>query len=594
VAQIVSMRTGADSSFVARALQGVSLLLVTLAAAAVTLAWPDHALAEDICPPVDFLGDYPGNEGGEELPYSDNGQGVAHDDGHWFFTDTTSLLKLPQNFPLQFDPDFDSSPNGELRRDLDDDAYEELSDLGINHFGDIDHYGGFIFAPLEKPVTFDFDDFEIDPARAYIAVFDPSDLRLISVVEVTGYQGAKVGWLAIDPWRGYLYSSASHVSAAEVGPDRVGEIFRYKVDIDALRQPGDHAGWLALLDNRVYLREPDGGDLTFGLMHMQGGTFTPWGDLVIENGFYDESDDVRGGIHIFRPDAASRDATEFRLVKESVNETGLGGFRFAYDTGVDEEPEGIDWWSRGPASVPLEAQGQLHAMMIDNDETSTDDLYFKHYAVDYSCLPDFDGDGLTTSEEVDEHGTDPLDWDTDGDHISDGDEIDLVGSDPHAGDSDGDGIPDEDEDSDGDGLSDGAEVNDHGTEPLEADSDGDGLSDGVEVDNGTDPLAGDSDGDGLPDGSDVEFVQNAVDALPESAFKPSGAGTQNAMLAVLSDVESLLASGETAAAIEKLKALRGRVDGCGIAPERNDWIKDCDAQRSIRALVDLLLANLAT
>jgi hypothetical protein len=575
-------------------------LSVSGALTLVALGWTTSALA---CATPEFLGDYPKNE---ELPWSDNAQGVAHDDSHWFFTDTTSLLELPQNFALEDDPDFENSPNGELRRDLDDDAYQELSDLGINHFGDIEYYGGFIFAPLEKPATFDFDDLEIVPAKAYIAVFDPSDLRLVSYVEVTGYQGHKAGWVAIDPWKGYLYSSASDVS---------GEIFRYQIDLDHLTTYDDLPGSLTLLPDRVVLEEWNGDPLTPGLKSMQGGVFTPWGDLVIENGFYDEDDETRGGIHIFRPVGSSRDATEFRLVEESVNEVGLGGFRFAYDTGVDEEPEGIDWWNRAESSRPAFAQGQLHAMMIDNDETSTDDLYFKHYFVDYTCLPDFDGDGLATSEEADVTGTDPLDSDTDGDHISDGDEVHLVGSDPNVADSDGDGVPDGDEDTDGDGLADAAEVNTYGTDPNAADSDGDGLadgsevntlgtdpldddsdddglSDGLEVTSGTDPLAGDSDGDGLADGRDVEFVQAAITALPIGAFKPPGSGTKKSMLAALNDIESLLVKGRTADAIKKLRTLRTRVDGCGTAPAKDDWIVDCAAQREIRDLIDLLLANL--
>ena len=233
--------------------------------------------------------------------------------------------------------------------------------------------------------------------------------------------------------------------------------------------------------------------------------------------------------------------------------------------------------------------------MVDNTqffegESAPDDLYFKHYFVDYSCLPDFDGDGLATSEEVDEHGTDPLDWDTDGDHISDGDEVELVGSDPNAGDSDGDGVPDADEDSDGDGLSDGAEVNDHGTDPQNADSDADGLPDGIEVGNGNDPLEADSDGDGLPDGSDVEFIQTAVAAL--EAGDLAAAGHRVAITSILDEVEDLIAAGDLAQAGRKLENLGRHLDGCGAAADRNDWITDCTAQAKIRELVDLLAANL--
>ena len=68
--------------------------------------------------------------------------------------------------------------------------------------------------------------------------------------------------------------------------------------------------------------------------------------------------------------------------------------------------------------------------------------------------PDTDGDGLSDSEEVDIHGTNPLVADTDGDGLNDGDEVITYGTDPN------------DLDTDGDGLNDGSEV-DSGTNPLQ-------------------------------------------------------------------------------------------------------------------------------
>ena len=45
-------------------------------------------------------------------------------------------------------------------------------------------------------------------------------------------------------------------------------------------------------------------------------------------------------------------------------------------------------------------------------------------------------------------------------------------------------------------------------------------------------------------------------------------------------------------ALEKLMSLRKHLDGCGSAPDRNDWVRNCADQIKIRALVDLLIANL--
>jgi len=42
-----------------------------------------------------------------------------------------------------------------------------------------------------------------------------------------------------------------------------------------------------------------------------------------------------------------------------------------------------------------------------------------------------------------------------------------------------------------------------------------------------------------------------------------------------------------------LDNLRKHVDGCGASADNNDWIIDCPAQLEVRALIDLLIANLS-
>jgi Tol biopolymer transport system component len=148
-------------------------------------------------------------------------------------------------------------------------------------------------------------------------------------------------------------------------------------------------------------------------------------------------------------------------------------------------------------------------------------------------------------------------------------------------------------DADGDGLTNAEEAG-LGTDPLNPDTDGDGLSDGFEVSHGTDPLSSDSDGDGIPDARDVEAVQAAVRSLPIAAFQPPGGGTQNAIINILDDVEARIAAGEIDEALSLLRDLRRHLDGCGTRPDRNDWIVDCTAQVAVRALVDMLIADLST
>jgi hypothetical protein len=138
-------------------------------------------------------------------------------------------------------------------------------------------------------------------------------------------------------------------------------------------------------------------------------------------------------------------------------------------------------------------------------------------------------------------------------------------------------------------------VNVHGTDPLDADTDDDGLVDGLEVDLGLDPLDPDSDVDGIPDGQDTEFIENAINALGDDAFKDSspGKGLRNALLQQLENIERTVARGQIDQAIHHLENLRMHLDGCGATADGNDWIVDCDAQILIRDLLDLLIANLS-
>lgn len=56
--------------------------------------------------------------------------------------------------------------------------------------------------------------------------------------------------------------------------------------------------------------------------------------------------------------------------------------------------------------------------------------------------------------------------------------------------------------------------------------------------------------------------------------------------------------GDIDGALSKLMTLCRKVDGCPDVPtagetaDHNDWIVDCDSQREIRELIDLLIANL--
>jgi hypothetical protein len=623
------------------------------------------------CPDTYFLGDYPNAD--EALGWSEEAQGVAHDASNWFITRNKDpwILKIPYGFDLAtyIDPE---NPPPEVRvTGLPEDLGQGYH--GFDHYGDLEQARGFLFVPVEAGI------------QQAIAVFRASDLSYVGHVLIDQGWAA---WVAYNIHDRLLYSSNTFIDNTDGN-----RLFRYTVDFDALKRGDKDAnGHLTAIQyqDRMALYENNGEPLLTPLgftedgtdyAYMQGGVFTPWGDLFLVNGDGENKDASyqHGGIHLFRPDA------DGKLRRQDDSQSEGEGVCFYYEYHPQpveprQEPEGIDFWHLDGAPG-----GELHVLLLENYDFSEDSVFLKHYGFSYWCsqdgdsdddgltdfqegyelgtdpyyydtdrdtlpdgvevnilgtnplepdsdgdgipdgLEDNDGDGLTNIAEV-FIGTDPLKADTDGDGLKDGDEVYVYGTDPKNADTDGDGLKDGDEvniyetdpldaDTDNDGLKDGAEVyigtdpknadtdNDglkdgdevyiYGTDPLDADTDDDMLTDGIEVTYGTDPKDNDTDNDGLIDGKDVEFIQNGVLVLPTTSFKPPGGGTKNAIQKILDDVETLLLRGKKADAIQQLKNLRMRIDGCGVKPDKNDWIISCPDQVAIRSLLDLLLVNLA-
>ena len=539
---------------------------------------------------VTFLNDHPSQEA---MGWTDANQGVAHDDGNWFFTNEAQIIKIPVGLDVatEIDPDDDPAewPAGVKVKSMP----LTLVNDGWEHFGDLDQARGFLFVPINRVEDGPY------PVAA-IAVFRASDLSYVGVAE---FEQGRPSFAAINPVDGLLYMSHWEI-------DKDNKLFRYRLDFDQIDAENVQGGIVPT--SPLELKDWDGTDITYGFRNTQGAAFAPWGDLYLVNGKEGNTPGTdRGGVHVFT--AAGT------LIASSLN----GDLTFTYDPtcAVDEfdvdceEPEGADWWNRsvGPSSPHI--TGQLHVMLNDND-ASDDDLYFKHYDVAL-CNPaqDFDGDGLTDQEESFTLGTSPVAFDTDGDGVGDGDEINVLGTDPLEPDSDGDGTSDGSEDADGDGLSnaaelgtwhtnplvgdtdgdtlsDGDEVNVHGTDPLASDTDSDGLDDPIELASGTNPVDADSDDDGILDGDDVEFIENVVNGLPPGAFRtPSLRAT---LIARLEAIELQIAQGHPGDAIVELGKLRLRVNGCGVAAGVDDWIVVCQSQLHVRSLIALLAAHLAS
>jgi hypothetical protein len=83
-------------------------------------------------------------------------------------------------------------------------------------------------------------------------------------------------------------------------------------------------------------------------------------------------------------------------------------------------------------------------------------------------------------------------------------------------------------------------------------------------------------------------LDDLLDTLPDSAFH-AASGHRTAFQSRLDDLRESILAGDVAEAIEQLRNLRRRVDGCGLASDNDDWIVDCDAQIAVRALIDELI-----
>lgn len=292
-----------------------------------------------------YLGGYPI----AETSWSNDVQGVAHDDNNWFITTTEQIFKIPVGLDLRTVTY--PGPGVDLRLLQN---YPQL--VGFHHNGDpvVYKFNGvdYLLLPIEGPSE-----------QGSVAVLRCSDLSYIDHAALV-QQSNDAGWCAVDT-DGFLYSSRQHTTG----------MFKYSVDWSRLQNQGILS--ITYLGSNAFYNEQG---QFLDLVTMQGGEFAPGGELLfIISGFYDDSDGLedREGIHMFRRFTETNGNTGWRREQHSTR--GFGYFDFYYDPGFPtyEEPEGLTIWDLDDGRAPG-IGGQLHALVSDND-LDAGDVDFKHY-----------------------------------------------------------------------------------------------------------------------------------------------------------------------------------------------------------------------
>ena len=275
-----------------------------------------------------YLGNNPSDL---EADWTDEAQGLAHDDTHWYISQRGFLWRVPVDVGLNA---VSISTPGVIRRSLS--SVPKLTAEGYDHFGDISvHRFGqtdYLLVPIEG-------------GAAGLAVYVADSLTYIDHAAWPQQIQTHSSWVGVDEV-GNVYGS---------NYDPVQEVYRYTINWLQLLQSGTLSIQYA---ETITLRLEDGVGVAT-LRHVQGGEFTADGGLLYL---------VADGIHVF-------DTFDWLRVQQSTN--GSGHFDYEFHTGIGQEPEGITIWEFGDAPELL-VRGQLHVLLLDNDIDS-DNIYLKHY-----------------------------------------------------------------------------------------------------------------------------------------------------------------------------------------------------------------------
>ncbi|MDX2131565.1 MAG: hypothetical protein SFY69_05910 [Planctomycetota bacterium] len=306
-----------------------------------------------------------GNYPVAETSWSNDAQGVDHDDNNWYITTTHDLWRVPVGLDLRT---VTASSPGVIRREVAT-RYPPLA--AYDHLGDPDvfRYQGtdYLVVPMED------EDATCNGGvgGAALAFFriTPTDFFYVTHRQVPILCN-DAGWVAINS-QGGIVMSQQHVGAPPGSPAVTQRgLHFFTLDWNQLHN-ADSASSLTFT-HMQQLTDESGNRLE--MVTMQGGEYAPGDNLLyLVSGFYDDSGgrEEREGIHVI-------DTSTWQRVEHSTR--GFGHFDFYYDPGFPtyEEPEGLTIWDLDDGRSPG-VRGQLHVFVSDND-ADAGDIDFKHYS----------------------------------------------------------------------------------------------------------------------------------------------------------------------------------------------------------------------
>jgi hypothetical protein len=253
-----------------------------------------------------------------ETAWSRDAQGIAHDDSHWYLSDSWMIYRYPVGADVA----------------LDEQTAEALVPEDCAHIGDLDFVDGELFAAMENCNN---------DSGNRLYVYD-DQLRVKRWADVPAAAQAQMGWVAVNPIDGMIYASDSDADQLNV----------YARDF----APG---GQLTLVRqvrlDRMYHR-------------VQGGEFSASGHLYLvpdAHGFPEGA-----GIHVFRLDGPA--ATRVRFIHPDLGSSdsdleleGITLWDMDAVTGAAEPMAGQIHWILLDNDFPLD-RDDIHLKHIAVDD----------------------------------------------------------------------------------------------------------------------------------------------------------------------------------------------------------------------------------